>query len=66
MVPSLGQALMQDNNANISLHPDTKEEADCLLMELAKAGTIEIDINNTFWGAYFGSLRGQARRAVDD
>ncbi|MDO8425133.1 MAG: VOC family protein [bacterium] len=56
-LPSLGQKLVQGNNAYISIHPDSKEEADRIFHALADGGTVEMDIADQPWGDYYGSVR---------
>lgn len=54
---SLGQQLTQGNNAYISIHPDTKAEADRLFGALSAGGDVEMPIADQPWGDYYGSLR---------
>ena len=54
---SLGQTLSQGNNVYISVHPETKEEADRIFKALSAGGTIEMPIANQPWGDYWGSFR---------
>ena len=54
---SLGQTLIQGNNVYISVHPETKEEADRIFKALSAGGTIEMPIANQPWGDYWGSFR---------
>ena len=56
IVPSMGHKLTQGNNVYLSLHPDSKEEADQLFNALAEGGNIEMPMEDQFWGDYFGSL----------
>src|SRR5690606_29526188 len=56
IVPSMGHKLNQGNNIYLSLHPDSKEEADRLFNALADGGTVEMPMADQFWGDYFGSL----------
>lgn len=56
---SLGFQLVSGNNVYISLSPDSQEEADQLFNALAEGGKIEMPLQQTFWGAYFGSLTDQ-------
>lgn len=53
---SLGQKLTQGNNAYISVHPDTKEEADRIFNALSAGGKVEMPIANQPWGDYYGSF----------
>ena len=54
---SLGQKLIQGNNVYISIHPDSKEEADRVFNALSAGGTIEMPISDQQWGDYFGSFK---------
>lgn len=49
--------LVTGNNFSISLAPGTREEADRLFAELSAGGEVEMAMQETFWGSYFGSLR---------
>lgn len=53
---SLGQELTQGNNVHISIHPDTKEEADRLFKALSAGGDVEMPIADQPWGDYYGSF----------
>ena len=44
------------NNYHICLQAETEKEADKLFQALSKDGKIEMPMNKTFWGAYFGML----------
>lgn len=54
---SLGQTLVQGNNVYISVHPDSKEEADRIFNALSAGGTIEMSIADQPWGDYWGSFK---------
>lgn len=54
ILPSAGHTLNIGNNSYISLHPESKEEADRLFHGLSLGGTIEMPMENQFWGDYFG------------
>lgn len=58
-VPSTmgGEGLLKGNNFYISLHPDTRAEADRLFAALSEGGTVESAMREEFWGDYFGSLK---------
>jgi len=43
------------NNTHINLEPDSKEETKRLFDELSKGGTVTQEMQEAFWGAYFGS-----------
>lgn len=53
---SLGQKLTAGNNVYISLHPESKEEADRLFKALSAGGNIEMPMADQVWGDYFGSF----------
>jgi PhnB protein len=56
-MPSMGHVLVEGNNVHISLHPETREEADRLFNSLSAGGQVEMPIQDTFWGAYFGNFK---------
>lgn len=43
------------NNVYINLEPDTRAETKNLFDALSAAGKVEMDLQDMFWGAYFGS-----------
>lgn len=51
--------LKPGNNFHICLQTDSEKEADKLFHSLSKEGKIEMPMNRTFWGAYFGMCRDQ-------
>ena len=53
---SMGYKLVAGNNMYINLQPDTKDEADRLFAALREGGTVEMEMQDMFWGDYFGSL----------
>lgn len=55
-VPSMGHKLNKGNNNYISLHPESREEADRLFNGLSVDGKIEMPMEDQFWGDYFGSF----------
>ena len=56
MIAGMGPRRVQGNNIAISVHPDSKQEADRIFDALAQGGTISMPIATQFWGDYFGSL----------
>ncbi|MDR7532194.1 MAG: VOC family protein [Armatimonadota bacterium] len=58
---SLGQTLVQGNNVYISVHPETKEEADRIFNALSAGGKIEMPIADQVWGDYYGSFTDRFR-----
>ena len=53
---SMGFKMNQGNNVYISLHPDSRSEADKLFDKLSKGGVVEMPMEDMFWGDYYGSL----------
>ncbi len=54
---SLGQELVQGNNVYVSVHPDSREEADRIFNALSAGGDTEMAIADQPWGDYFGSFK---------
>lgn len=54
---SLGQQLVQGNNLYLSIHPDSKDEADRIFNALSEGAEIEMPMADQVWGDYFGSLK---------
>lgn len=52
---SMGFTLKQGNNVYINLEPDTRVETERLFTKLSEGGTIEMPLQEMFWGDYFGS-----------
>lgn len=52
---SLGFSVNFGNNIYINLEPDTRIETKRLFDALAQGGKIEMELQDTFWGAYYGS-----------
>lgn len=44
------------SNNYISVHPTSKEEADRIFNSLSEGGSVEMPIEDQFWGDYYGSL----------
>ncbi|MNR48554.1 hypothetical protein D3C85_1678020 [compost metagenome] len=53
---SMGFHLVKGNNVYINLEPDTREETGKLFNALKEGGNVEMDLQQMFWGDYFGSL----------
>jgi len=53
---SMGFTVTLGNNVYINLEPDTRTETDRLFSALSDGGTIEMPLQEMFWGGYFGSL----------
>jgi PhnB protein len=56
MLPGMGPARVEGNNFSISVHPDSREEADRIFKALSEGGTVTMPMADQFWGDYFGSL----------
>jgi len=46
-------------NVDICLEPDTRAEAGRLFGALSENGTVDVPLQEMFWGAYFGSVTDQ-------
>jgi PhnB protein len=57
VLESLGQQLVQGNNVYVSVHPDSREEADRVFKVLSEGAEIEMPIADQVWGDYYGSLK---------
>jgi len=57
VLKSLGQKLVEGNNVHISIHPDSKAEADRIFTSLSAGGTMEMPIADQPWGDYYGSFK---------
>ena len=56
---SLGQKLVQGNNHYFMLGVDSKAEADDLYAKLSVNGIVEMSLQDTSWGDYYGSFTDQ-------
>jgi PhnB protein len=56
VLESLGQKLTQGNNYYVSLHPESKADADRLFGALSAGGSIEMPIADQPWGDYYGAF----------
>jgi PhnB protein len=54
---SLGHELVKGNNVYISVHPESKEEADRIFSALSVGGEIEMAIADQAWGDYYGAFK---------
>lgn len=57
VLESLGQKFVNGNNVYLSVHPESKEEADRIFVGLSADGTVEMPIADQMWGDYFGSFK---------
>jgi len=53
---SMGHTLTFGNNVSINLEPDTRAETERLFRALGAGGKVTMDLQDMFWGAYFGTL----------
>ncbi len=56
-VPSMGHVLKEGNNMYINIAAESREDADRLFNGLSAGGTIEMPMEDMFWGDYFGSFK---------
>lgn len=52
---SMGFKVNMGNNVYINLETDSREETERLFKALSAGGVIEQELQDVFWGAYFGS-----------
>jgi len=52
---SMGFKIIPGNNFYINLEPDTREETDDLFQALSEGGTVDMELQDMFWGSYYGS-----------
>ncbi len=52
---SHGHKWIPGNNMHLTLEPDTKEETERLYKALSEGGSIEMPLQNMFWGSLYGS-----------
>ncbi|MCX6230731.1 MAG: VOC family protein [Bacteroidetes bacterium] len=52
---SMGFSVKYGNNVYINLDPDSKAETKRLFDALSAGGKIEMELQEMFWGAYYGS-----------
>lgn len=51
---SMGQKVTPGNNIYLSISADSKEQADVFFDKLSDKGEIEMEMQDVFWGDYFG------------
>jgi PhnB protein len=59
MLAGMGPKRVEGNNFSISVHPDSRQDADRIFNALAEGGTVGMPMADQFWGDYFGSLTDQ-------
>jgi len=55
MLESMGHELSVGNNITLNLEPDTRTETDTLYKALSDGGEVTMQLQEMFWGGYFGS-----------
>lgn len=55
-MPGMGKPFSKGINSYISVHPDSREEADRIFNELSEGGEEEMPMQDQFWGDYYGSF----------
>ena len=53
-IESFGKKLVEGTNFSISINAESEEEATKLFNGLSEGGVVEMPLQKTFWGAYFG------------
>lgn len=53
---SMGHKVVFGTNMSINLEPDTRTETQRLFKALSEGGKVGMDLQEMFWGGYFGSL----------
>ncbi len=57
-VPSMfGPPPVVGNNFSISYAPESREQLDALLAKLSDGGSVQMEPQDMFWGAYFASCK---------
>ncbi len=54
---SLGPVSENENRSKISVNAESRAEADKIFAGLTVGGSVEMPINESPWGTYFGMLR---------
>jgi PhnB protein len=52
---SMGFKVNKGNNVHINVQPDTRAETKRLFDALSSGGTVTMDLQDMFWGDYYGS-----------
>lgn len=53
----MGKVDENENRSKISVSAESREEADRLFQALSAGGTVEVPIDDSMWGSYFGMFR---------
>ena len=54
---SMASNFKQGNNFYISISPQSRDETERIFKELSKDGKVEMELEKTFWGSYFGMFQ---------
>lgn len=54
---SMGFTVNPGNNVYINLQSDTREETKRLFIALSEGGKVEMELQDMFWGDYYGSFK---------
>lgn len=54
---AMGHTVTMGTNVSLSLHPESKEEADRLFAGLQEGGSVELPMEDASWGDYFGMVK---------
>lgn len=54
-----GEPFRQGNNFSVMIHCESREEIERLFAGLGEKGEVTMSLQNTFWGARFGTLTDQ-------
>lgn len=54
---AMGHTVTMGTNISLSLHPESKEEADRLFAALQQGGSVVQPMEDASWGDYFGMLK---------
>ena len=52
---SMGMKVIPGNNMHISIEPDTRAETKRLFDAFSEGGKVEMELQDMFWGAYYGN-----------
>ena len=52
---SMGFTVTMGNNIHIMLEPDSRKETKQIFDKLTKGGSVSMDLQDVFWGAYYGT-----------
>ena len=55
-VEGFGPPTVFGNNFSITVHTESREEADDIFGRLSEGGSVTMPMQDMFWGSYFGSL----------